>query len=406
VADPPSASGGYGDPVTRVKRLTAWVKALDGMVLDTILAIGAAVLATISVFAGETPEQFEDPTALAAVLSVAVAVPLLWRRTHPLAALVASSAVIVTELALDYPDGAMSIVLLVLTYGVGVWCDTRRAVIGYVFIVATIAGLAIADTPGLDAGTTVANFAIFTCAWVVGLVVRSRRAEAEARLAEAEERAEVQRQEGARAVAEERLRIAQELHDVVAHSMSVIAVQAGVGAHVLDAQPDEARRSLEAISQTSRATLAEMRRLLGVLRGEDGERSHAPAPGLGDLEALVGEVRVTGVDVSLELVGDCSTVPPGVDLSAYRVVQEALTNVIKHAGEGVKAHVSVGCTLDELCIEVVDDGRGASVALMPGGHGLVGMRERVAVWGGELITGPRPGGGYRVRARIPFGDAT
>jgi signal transduction histidine kinase len=405
VADPPPAPGDYGDPVERVKRLMARVKTLDGMVLDTVLAIGAAVLVTISVFAGETPEQFEEPTALAAVLSVVIAVPLLWRRTHPLAALIASSAVIVTELALDYPDGAMSIVLLVLTYGVGVWCDTRRAVIGYAFIVATIAGLAIADTPGLDAGTTLANFAFFTCAWVVGLVVRSRRAESAARLAEAEERAEVQRQEGARAVAEERLRIAQELHDVVAHSMSVIAVQAGVGAHVLDSQPEEARRSLEAISQTSRATLAEMRRLLGVLRGEDGERSHAPAPGLDDLDALVTEVRVTGVDVSLELVGDRTPVPPGVDLSAYRVVQEALTNVIKHAGEGVTARVTVGCSVDELCIEVLDDGRGASVAAAPGGHGLVGMRERVAVWGGELTTGPRPGGGYRVRARIPLGCA-
>jgi signal transduction histidine kinase len=264
--------------------------------------------------------------------------------------------------------------------------------------------LLVVDTPGLDGANFIGNVAIYTCAWVIGLVVRSRRAEGDARLSEALERAEVQRQEAARAVAEERLRIAQELHDVVAHSMSVIAVQAGVGAHVLDTQPDEARRSLEAISQTSRSTLSEMRRLLGVLRGEDGERAHAPAPGLDDLEALAGEIRVTGVDVSLELTGDRSSVPPGIDLSAYRVVQEALTNVIKHAGKGVSARVSVGFLPDEVRIEIVDDGRGASAVASNGGHGLLGMRERVAVWGGDLSAGPRPGGGYRVAARIPFGD--
>jgi signal transduction histidine kinase len=390
--------------VNRVLRLMAWVKGLDGMVLDSILAAGAAVLCVVSVFAGATPDAFKDPTWLSAVLTIAATVPLLWRRTRPLGALAVSTAFVITELSLDYPDGALAIVLLVLTYGVAVWSTSRRAVAGYALVVGTIVVLAIADTPGFDAATAVANLAIFTCAWVIGLVVRSRRAESAARLSEAVERAEVQRQEAARAVAEERLRIAQELHDVVAHSMSVIAVQAGVGAHVLDSQPEEARRSLEAISQTSRSTLAEMRRLLGVLRGEDGERSHAPAPGLDDLETLAGEVRVTGVVVALEMVGDRACVPPGVDLSAYRVVQEALTNVIKHAGKGVTARVSVGCHPDELCIEVVDDGRGAGVAASNGGHGLLGMRERVAVWGGDLSAGPRPGGGYRVAARIPFGD--
>jgi signal transduction histidine kinase len=291
----------------------------------------------------------------------------------------------------------------VLTYSVAVWSSSQRAVAGYVVVIVAIVGLTIIDAPGIDLAVGVANVAVFTCAWVIGLVVRSRRSETQARLAEALERAEVHRQESARAVAEERLRIAQELHDVVAHSMSVIAVQAGVGAHVLDTQPDEARRSLDAISQTSRATLAEMRRLLGALRGEDGERAHAPAPGLGDLETLANEVRVTGVDVALDVEGDRSQVPPGVDLSAYRVVQEALTNVIKHAGDGVSARVAVACRPDAVSIEVVDDGRGAaSRAATNGGHGLMGMRERVAVWGGELHTGPRPGGGYRVVARIPF----
>jgi signal transduction histidine kinase len=378
------------------------VKAVDGMVLDVLLTVAMAALSLISIFVGETPSAFSDPTAASAVFAIGACLPLLWRRSRPLEALVVATAFVTAELSFDYPDGALAIVLLILTYSVAVWCPPARAIAGYVFVLLAILGLTIVDAPGLDFPTAVANFAVFTCAWVIGLVVRSRRAETGARLAEALERAEVHRQESARAVAEERLRIAQELHDVVAHSMSVIAVQAGVGAHVLDTQPDEARRSLEAISQTSRATLAEMRRLLGVLRGEDGERAHAPAPGLGDLEALANEVRVTGVDVALDVEGDRSQVPPGVDLSAYRVVQEALTNVIKHAGDGVSARVAVACRPDAVSIEVVDDGRGAASRATSGGHGLMGMRERVAVWGGELHTGPRPGGGYRVVARIPF----
>jgi signal transduction histidine kinase len=384
-----------------------WAKSIDGMVLDTMLALGAGITAVFAVYGQEVKAGYEEPTLLAGVLAFTSAMPLLARRSHALAALITSTALMLVHILIGYPEGSIPLTVLVLTYSAGVWCPTtRQAVAGIAIIYGVLAVLVATDTPGLDTANTLGNVGIFTSAWVTGLVVRSRRAETDARVAEALERAEVQRQEAARAVAEERLRIAQELHDVVAHSMSVIAVQAGVGAHVLDTQPEEARRSLDAISQTSRATLAEMRRLLGVLRGEDGERAHAPAPGLDDLDALTNEVRVTGVDVTLEMDGDRRCVPPGVDLSAYRVVQEALTNVIKHAGQGVSAHVSIGCRPDEISIEVLDDGRGAAAAPSPGGHGLVGMRERVAVWGGELVAGPRPGGGYRVKARIPFGDCS
>jgi signal transduction histidine kinase len=385
-------------------RVVNWVKGLDGIILDALLTVAASVTAVLSVFSQDVEAGYDEPTVLAGFLAVAAALPLLGRRRYPLTALVVSCAVLTLHLIIGYPEGALPIIVLILTYSVGSWCPTNRAVIGLGVIYAVLLVLMITDTPGLEAADAIGNVGFFTCAWVIGLVVRSRRAETQARLAEAEERAEVQRQEAARAVAEERLRIAQELHDVVAHSMSVIAVQAGVGAHVLDSQPEEARRSLEAISQTSRSTLAEMRRLLGVLRGEDGERAHAPAPGLDDLETLAGEVRVTGVDVTVEVTGDRTCVPPGVDLSAYRVVQEALTNVIKHAGQGASARVTVDYAPDGLCIEVADDGRGAAAVATNGGHGLLGMRERVAVWGGELTVGPRAGGGYRVAAHIPYGD--
>ena len=256
----------------------------------------------------------------------------------------------------------------------------------------------------------------FVAAWAIGIAIRNRRTATDARVREAEERAEAARQSAARLLAEERLRIAQELHDVVAHSMSVIAVQAGVGAHVLDDRPDQARAALEAISATSRGTLTELRRLLGVLRDNDGDRSHTPAPGLTDLPRLVDDVRAAGVPVTLHVEGSSTCVNAGVELSAYRVVQEALTNVIKHAGN------ADACRRDHPPPAGLARGRdrrrrsgfdgvvepAAAIPMLSpegSGHGLVGMRERVELWGGALSVGPAPGGGYSVKALLPYGDA-
>jgi signal transduction histidine kinase len=221
-----------------------------------------------------------------------------------------------------------------------------------------------------------------------------------------EERAnalERERDEGSkRAVADERLRIAQELHDVVAHSMGVIAVQAGVGAHVIETDPAEAKKSLEAISHTSRSTLTEIRRMLGVLRA-DTDAEYAPAPTLADVSRLVHDVRAAGLEVDVRAEGDThAELPPGVEFTAYRIVQEALTNVLKHAG---KASAAVVFRYDPtaLRIEVIDDGRGINGRAPNGGHGLMGMRERVGVYGGSFEAGPRTGGGFRVMATLPYG---
>jgi signal transduction histidine kinase len=207
-------------------------------------------------------------------------------------------------------------------------------------------------------------------------------------------------------VAEERLRLARELHDVVAHSISVIAVQSGVGAHVANTQPEEAAKALATIEATSRAALTELRRLLGVLRQEgEPEGSLAPVPGLADLDALLAEVAKAGLGVRLRVEGTPSPLPAGVDLSAYRIVQEALTNVVKHAGPA-RAQVVVGYGDHEVTVEVVDDGRGVAAPTGDGrarvGHGLIGMRERVAAFGGDLEVGPGPDGGFRVAARLPL----
>jgi signal transduction histidine kinase len=273
-------------------------------------------------------------------------------------------------------------------------------------VVVTIGVLAAAGAPGIDAVGALGVLAQFAAGWALGLAMRSRRAAAEALLREAEERAEAERQTSARVLAEQRLLIAQELHDVVAHSMSVIAVQAGVGAHVVDERPEQARLALEAISTTSRATLAELRRLLGVLRDADGARSNQPAPGLADLPRLVEDVRAAGVPVILRVEGSPERVHPGVELSAYRIVQEALTNVIKHAGHTTRVDVVVRHEPGSLSLEVVDDGRGLAAratgpSLEGSGHGIVGMRERVALYGGSVEARPLDDGGFLVRAVIP-----
>jgi signal transduction histidine kinase len=254
------------------------------------------------------------------------------------------------------------------------------------------------------------NFALFGIAWVIGDNIRVRRAYLQQLELRADETEQRQREAAERAVAEERLSIARELHDVVAHAMSVVTVQSGVGEHVIDQRPDEAKRILGNINVTSREALDEMRRLLGVLRAEDDrpEAVLAPAPTLEGVPALAATMESSGVPVTVEITGDRSNVPPGVDLSAYRIVQEALTNVLKHAGPAAAVTVSVAYHDDRVELVVADDGRGGATHVAAGtiddsgGHGLVGMRERTAVYGGTLAVGPRRGGGFQVEATLPF----
>lgn len=393
--------------MTWIERQLDRLRSLPKLLVDGALALVLFGLGVVSVFSQELTDGMDEPSGLAHLSVLLVCAPVAVRRSQPLLALTASCVAILVHLFADWPEGALPFVVMLLAYTVGAWEAPRRAGLGLAAVYLTLLTLGVSDTAGLDTLGTVANLAFFTVAWTIGVAMRARREAVEARVRTAEERANRERQSAARALAEERLRIAQELHDVVAHSMSVIAVQAGVGAHVLDERPEQARAALEAISATSRGTLTEMRRLLGVLRDSEGERSHAPAPGLADVPQLVDDVRAAGVPVTLTVTGvpDAST-NAGVELSAYRVVQEALTNVIKHAGAPTQVDVAVRHLPGSLAVEVVDDGRGAAVnGAVDGGHGLLGMRERVELWGGELVAGPVPGGGYRVCATLPYGEA-
>ena len=403
--------------VDRLERQLARLRSFNPLAVDGVVAAVFTLVGVATVFLEDigADERYKEPGVLAVVTVLATCAPIVIRRRSPLVALVISSLAILVHFLASWPEGLLPLATLYLTYTVGAWCPLREAVAGLGTVATTILVLGITDSPGLDTVGTIGVLAQFAAAWAIGVAMRSRRAATDARVREADERAEAERQSAARVLAEERLRIAQELHDVVAHSMSVIAVQAGMGVHVLDEQPEQARAALEAISATSRGTLTEMRRLLGVLRDSDGARSPAPAPGLVDLPRLVDDVRAAGVPATLHIEGTADCVHAGIELSTYRVVQEALTNVIKHAGEPTRVEVTVRYLPGSLAVEVVDDGRGLAARSGNGGvgdapasgsgHGLVGMRERVELWGGELSVGPAPGGGYRVKALLPFGDA-
>jgi len=331
--------------------------------------------------------------------------PLAARRRFPLSVLATSVASGLAFAALGLPPAFLGPAILVPVYTVAAYCGRRASLAGLAAV--EVAMAAVQLTPAsAELGTWVGNALVVAAAWLLGRFVGDRRvyaAQLEARTAELEQaREELAR----RAVAEERLRIARELHDVVAHSMSVIAVQSGVGALVADTQPEEARKALAAVEVTSRTALEELRRLLGVLR-QDGEPqgSLTPAPGLAGLDTLLAQMAEAGLAVKLRVEGTRPQVPPGVDLSAYRIVQEALTNVVKHAGPA-RALVVVCYGDEEITLEVTDDGRGAAALGGDGragtGHGLIGMRERVVLFGGDLQVGPRPGGGFRVSARLPY----
>lgn len=403
----------YGRTVNWFEQQLERLRSLNQRLVDAAVAVVFVVLGLATVFGQTVENGLKEPTAFAVVTTVAVCASIAVRRRAPLGALAAGCVAMAVHILSSFPEGALPIALLWLTYSAAAWSRSRNALVGLGLVNVTIVGLALSDAPGLDALTVLGNLAFFGVAWSIGIAVRARRETIEVQVREADERANVESQRAARVLAEERLLIARELHDVMAHSMSVIAVQAGVGAHVLDEHPDQARAALDAISATSRGALGEMRRLLAVLRDGDGARAHQPAPGLADVQQLVEDVRAAGVPVELAVDGTESATNAAMEASAYRVVQEALTNVIKHAGNPSRVDVRLSHGGGTLTVEVVDDGRGAAAVGVtdkgrpPGScHGLIGMRERVELWGGRLEAGPVSGGGYRVRATLPDGAPT
>ena len=444
-------------PLTKRMRRGHWI-ALD------CVAGGLAAVAEMALV-GQRPGIVAVPAVL--LLGVAVFVPVALRRLAPVAAFGALIILAVLLAAEGFAPGVVFLAAAYVLYLVTATSNrqTSGAALGLALVVMVLIMLAdhrVARNSGAAGLLIPAAFALIVC-WIAGYSMRQRRLYAQM----------LQEQATSSAVAEERLRIARELHDVVAHSMSVIAVQAGYGQYVIDRSPSDARDALGAIQATSRDALEEMRRMLGVLRQQDAAAAAAPAvtappaapgtaapaaaglpaapaareaaaagapgvpgapaagrgatgmtaplapaPGLARLGRLIERTNGAGVQVSLERSGEVRAVPAGVDLSAYRIIQEALTNVVKHAGGGARCVVSLDYGEEALHIRVTDDG-GGSLVLSPAspgalgvpvagtGHGIIGMRERANLCGGGFTAGALPGGGFEVNATLPLlGAAT
>jgi signal transduction histidine kinase len=375
-------------------------KAADALITA---ALAGAMVLTISV---ASEDGAREPDALAYLLGLTVAALLPARRRWPLGVLLGSVGVLLTYFALGYPAFAPAVALAVAAYYAAVAGHIRSAAV-------LLAGLLLFgvgwQTLGEDSslasvvGTgTLADASLMAAVLLLGEAVRSRRAWAEevrARL----ERAEADRERDAgRRVEEERLRIARELHDVVAHTIAALNVQAAVAADQIDDEPEQAKAALRTVRRASREAIAELKATVGLLRGGD-DAPRTPAPGLAGLDGLVRTAAAAGVKVDVSVAGSERALPGAIDLTAYRIVQESLTNAVRHAQAGT-ATVQLRYEADGIEVRVHDDGRGTAVNGSHG-YGLVGMRERAAALGGTLEAGPAAEGGFRVSARMPTREA-
>ncbi len=390
------------------------------LAVDAVLT-GIWVLFVTVVNAGAAAAYPAASPAVAMLWSVAMTVPLAWRRVSPTASAAAVYTIVLAQLVLG-PRVILpsDLVVLAALYSVTVhgprWA--YRVAIGGALVAAVVVPYAFVDDFYAPAAAVVAMLIATTSltVWAFGLLRRSRRETLEA-LVDRARRLEVERdQQAVIATAAERARIAREMHDIVAHSLSVMIAQADGGRYAAQADPGAATRSLETIAETGRAALTDMRRLLGVLRAErpdEGRRpgvitapraevgATTPQPGEAELEQLVDQVRGSGAQVSFVRMGTPRALPPGVGLTVYRIAQESLTNVLKHAGPDPKVTVLVQWRAESIELDVTDDGRGAAADTDGHGNGLRGMHERATMFGGAVTAGPRPGGGFRVHALIP-----
>jgi len=396
----------YADRVTSVSSLTPWQRAWRTVVTrDTLTALIMTVVTLFGSYGEAHPTNKADMvvnghpvphTPNAALLLIVLAgLVLAGRHRHPVAVLVISTAAVSVYSLLGYVNGAALLSPTFALYALSVTLPLRQAVIA---ALATLVALATATGIGNPfgipgGGSFPAIPALVAAALFGGIAVSNRRAY----VASIEARAE---DEASRRVGEERLRIARELHDVVAHTMATINVQATAASQVLTERPETAAAALQAIRLASKDGLRELRAILNVLRQADDAEPTTPTPGLAQLDALVTNAVRAGLPTELRVSGEAATLPMPVDLAAYRIIQESLTNAIRHAGPAT-ATVSLTYSDTELLIEIADNGRGAPPSLGKGGHGLIGMRERAAATGGTMRAGSAPGGGYLVSARLP-----
>jgi len=403
VANTSTPDSGAVGRLTRPRRgpFTRWPRSSDAVLAVVVFAL--EVIGILRRVANESGEfdisTLGDVGSVTYLLLAASSTALLWRRSQPLIVLMVT---LTASLVWDVIGlaGGTSLAIFISLYGVGRYIEEDRASL---LAVGTALILVVADDliEGEPATVFGLSLVLVFLGWYVGRGIKSRREY----LALLEERAEYLERERAaeaqQAVDEERTRIARELHDLVAHRVSMITVQAGAAQTVAVSDPERAIRAMEAVEEEGREALRELRQVLGVLRPDEERKGLAPMHGLADIPALVEEMNGVGIGVSLSNAGVPDVLPARIDLAAYRIVQEALTNVLKHAGPDPKAEVRLSSDDDTLTIEVTDQGSGVST--LPGsGHGLVGMRERATLLGGTFEAGPSLRGGFRIMARLPL----
>jgi len=385
-----------------LRGLPGRIRSLDHEHVDRLAAVALVVEVELQIWLGHAIHDRPYAALVAVVLAGAVAV----RRRWPLGSVLVVAAFMSLRILLGLGDNlqgaaGVSVSVILLFYGLGAFAPARRSVriLALAFLVTTINGLT-KPGGGVAAAIPMQLFAVLL-PYVLGRMMRARAARAREAQAVAEQLDATREARARAAVYGERARIARELHDVIAHSVSVMVIQAGGARLVMAEEPARAEESLRSVERAGREALGEMRRLLGIL-GDGDPRALAPQPGLGAIGSLLADARASGISADLLVDGEPVLVSPALDLCAYRIVQEALTNAIKHAAPA-QASVNVRWRDGELELEISDDGRRRQVAAgAGGGHGIPGMRERVALHDGTLHAGACPGGGFTVRARLPL----
>jgi signal transduction histidine kinase len=397
-ADILASTSGAGPQAVRRPRL------LDPLAVSVLLALvfTAAGLVELLTRSGVPVGYREDGLALIVLTVVSgLTLAILW--WSPLASLVAAVVLLCAQALAGYEFTFAAVCVVVVASFATVAFDHWKRAVAAGFVVAVGVIIVLIELPSVPWQAAVATWVALSVLWVVGVVIRVyrgsiERAERRAALFAADREARARE-----AVAEERTRLARELHDSVGHALNVVVLHAGAAQRVIEKKPELAREALGSIETAGRQALGDIERMLGILRAPDEEVSRDVTPGMGQLEALCGQVREAGLPVDLVVEGEAPPLPASLDLTAYRIVQESLTNTLKHAGK-TRATVRVRYEESALAIEVLDEGRGVTPATAGGGRGLVGMRERVATFRGELEAGPRADGGFGVRARLPLAD--
>jgi signal transduction histidine kinase len=386
------------------------LRRVESLLADRRVRLAADAALAVALAAAALVDLVDDRAAWGgrgaghAALALLATLPLAWRSRFPVSVVAVvnvTSGVLVVVAAPHQPAFEPFVAVIVAFYSLGAHTSARRAVavLASMFAIG-IPFAVVADARGSSAGNLLPPIVFLLGAWSIGRIIHDRRRrtlELEALTRELEAQRDLQAQA---AVTIERGRIARELHDVVAHNVSMMVVQAGAADRVLEGDQPHVRAALAAIANTGRETVDEMRTLLGVLRTSEDGLALSPQPGLADLEQLLRNVREAGLHVELSIQGTPAALPPPLDLSAYRIVQEALTNTLKHAA-AASAEVTIRYQATTVELEVRDDGAGGANGGGTG-HGLIGMRERVAMFGGELVAGRRDGSGFMVRARLPL----